>query len=314
MGHDYYKILGVPRKADEKEIKTAYRKLARKYHPDVNPGDKQAEAQFKLVSEAYGVLSDKEKRSLYDQYGSNWEAVQQGGANFGGSGGEYDFNGGDFGSIFENLFSGFGGFGTGSAQSRVRIEDLDASRPRNVEQTISVSLKEVDAGTVRTLTFQTMDAQRSKYGTSQVPTTKRVEVKIPIGAEDGMKLRVPGKGAAGSNGQAGDLLVTVRWAPHDQFKIHGDKSDLMIEIEVPYTTAALGGDLPIDTLRGKKILSIPAGTQSGQIFRLAGQGISRRTGGRSDLMAKVHITVPKQLSAKQRSLLEQLRELDFLNP
>lgn len=309
MAKDYYQILGLPRNADIKDIKSAYRKLARKYHPDVNPNDKVAEAKFKEISEAYGVLSDDEKRKLYDQYGSNWEAIQSGGAS--GNVGDMDFGGGGFGDIFEQLFGGGGGgFNFGTQNSRVRFEEMDAGRPRNIEQTISVTLEEVDAGTTRTLTFQTMDAQRNRGGISQVPTTKRVEVKIPAGADDGMKLRVPGKGAAGINGQAGDLFVTVKWVPHPSFKCNSEQQNLETSVEVPFTTAALGGEVTVQTLRGKKSLTIPAGTQSGMLFRLAGQGITRRHGGKSDLMARIQITVPKRLTDEQRSLLSKLNEIE----
>lgn len=303
MANDYYKSLGVSRNADSKEIKSAYRKLARKYHPDVNPGDKAAEAKFKEVSEAYGVLGDEEKRRLYDQYGHNWEAVQNGGGpNPGGGRVDFDF-GSDFGSFFDFFTGGAGG-------GRVKFEDIDRGQPKNVEQTLTLSLEEIDSGTTRTLTFQTMDAQRTKGGVTTIPTTKKVEVRIPPGIEDGMKLRVPGKGAAGINGQAGDLFVTVKWAKHARYRPTGEKQDLEVLVEVPFSCAALGGDVKIETLRGPKSLSIPPGSQGGQVFRLAGQGISRRIGGRSDLMAKVAIVVPKILSPAQRKLIEQLRDLE----
>jgi len=307
MAKSYYDILGVNRNADEKDIKSAYRKLARRYHPDVNPNDKAAEAKFKEVSEAYDVLGDAEKRKLYDQYGDNWEHAK----NFGGvpGGGESDFGnfhfgggGGGFETIFEQFFGG-----ARAGRGGIQFDDLESSQPRDVEKSIEISLEEVDQGGKRVLTYQTMDAQRTPNGITTIPTTKKVEVKIPAGIPDGKKLRVPGKGAAGANGRAGDLYVVVKWAAHASFKPTGD--NLEVEVPVPYTTAALGGEVRIPTLRSSVTMKIPEGTQSGQTFRLGGQGISRLNGGRGDLMAKIRITVPKQLSAQERELLGKLADL-----
>jgi molecular chaperone DnaJ len=310
MAKNYYELLGVPRTADEKEIKSAYRKLARKYHPDVNPNDKTAEAKFKEISEANEVLSDPEKRKLYDQYGSNWEAAQQsGGAYFDPNGGEADFGnfkvGGGFESIFEQFF---GGASPGGRRVGTMYEDMDSAQPRDVEKTVEISLEEIDSGTTRTLTYQTMDGQRLRDSVTTVPTTKKVEVKIPAGIEDGKKLRVPGKGAAGANGKAGDLYVTVKWAAHDRFKPVGDK--LEVDVAVPFTTAILGGEIKVPTPRSVLSMKIPAGTQSGQSFRLGGQGLTKLAGGRGDLMAKVKITVPRQLTEEQRELVLRLAALE----
>jgi len=313
MAKDYYATLGVSRKADEKEIKSAYRKLARKYHPDVNPGDKSAETKSKEVSEAHSVLSDPEKRALYDQYGEHWENAGHfaGGPGGGAPGGyEYHFEGpggGGFESIFSQFFGGFGG-GGGRGGGGIDFEHLNAAQPRDVEKTIEVPLEEIDSGTKRTLTYQTMDAQRTRDGISTVPTTKKVEVTIPAGIADGKKLRVPGKGGAGANGKAGDLYVTVKWAPHGKFKLVEDH--LEVEVSVPFTVAALGGEIRVPTLRSNVTMKIPEGTQSGQVFRLGGQGITRLNGGRGDLMARIKITVPKKPSEKQRDLLKQLAELE----
>lgn len=306
MAKDYYQTLGVPRGADEKEIKSAYRKLARKYHPDVNPNDKSAEAKFKEVSEAYDVLSDPDKRKLYDQYGSNWENAQ----NFraGGAGQQVDMNDfadikfGGFESIFEQFFSGRGGRGDGMS-----YQDMETSQPRDVEKVIEISLEEIDSGTKRKLTYQTMDAQRTPNGITTIPTTKTVEVKIPSGIADGKKLRVPGKGAAGANGKAGDLYVTVKWADHPSFRPNGE--NLEVDVPVPYTTAALGGEIKVQTLRGTVSMRVPEGTQSGQVFRLGAQGIAKMNGSRTDLMAKIKITVPKKASDKERELLKLLADL-----
>ncbi|MCE2768026.1 MAG: DnaJ domain-containing protein, partial [Fimbriimonadaceae bacterium] len=303
---DYYKILGVPRGADEKEIKSAYRKLARKYHPDVNPGDKSAENRFKEVSEANEVLSDPEKRKFYDQFGDNWEAAQNGhfnpgnpfqgneagdfqNINFGGMGGfEFGdnweaaqnghfnpgnpFQGNEAGD-FQNInFGGMGGFGTifeqffGGGQAGFRGHDFEAGRPKDVEREIELSLEDIDKGTTRTLTYQTMDAQRLKGEISTIPTTKKVEVKIPPGIGDGKKLRVANKGHAGVNGRAGDLFVTVRWAKHDKIKVVGEH--LEIDVPVSFVTAALGGEVKVPTLRNPITVKVPSGIQSGQTLRL----------------------------------------------
>jgi len=305
MAKDYYKLLGVSKGADEKEIKATYRRLARKYHPDVNPNDKAAEAKFKEISEAYEVLGDADKRKLYDQYGDNWENA----SHFAGAGGDVDFNfggggGGGFETIFEQFFRGGAGQGGGFGG----FQDLDIAQPKDIEKAIEVSLEDIDSGCKRTLTYQTIDATRTINGVAQVPTTKKVEITIPAGISDGKKLRVPGKGQAGVNGKAGDLYVIVKWAQHPQFIAKGD--NLEVEVPVPFTDAALGGEVKIPTLRGKVSMKIPEGTQSGQTFRLAGQGVTKLNGGKSDLMARVKITVPKIASDAQKNLLKQLKELE----
>lgn len=347
MAKDFYDLLGVSRRADDKEIKSAYRKLARKYHPDVNPNDKAAEAKFKEISAAYEVLSDPEKRKLYDQHGSNWEAAHNFGAQPNAGGFNVDFGGGGFESIFENLFSGGGGFG---GRQEVASRDL--------EKVVEVSLEEVDSGTSRTLTYQAMDACKSCDGTGTVhlstgrecpncggsgrlrnmigmaqacpvcqgtgkatlescptcrgsgtmATTKKVEVKIPAGFPEGKKLRVPGRGVIGTGGRAGDLYVQIRVLPHPRFKRVGE--NLEVDVDVPFYVAALGGEIKVPTLRTVLSMKIPGGSQGGQTFRLAGQGISKMGGQRGDLMARLRITVPKNLTPEQRELLEKLAALD----
>ncbi|MBS1716254.1 MAG: DnaJ domain-containing protein [Armatimonadetes bacterium] len=309
MAKNYYDILGVPRNADEKEIKAAYRRLARKFHPDVNPNDKTAEARFKEIGEAHSVLSDPEKRKLYDQFGGNWEAMQHAQTGGGGMdpnmGAHFDFGGGGFESIFEQLFSG------GRKGPGFNFDDMMAGEPKDVEKAVEIPLEEIDSGTKRTLTYQTMDQVRMQGGISTVPTTKKVEITIPAGISDGKKLRAPGKGVAGINGKAGDLYVVVKWAKHSQFKPVEDH--LEVEVDVPFTTAALGGEIRVPTLRGSLKMKIPEGAQSGQVFRLAGQGISRLNRGRGDLMAKIKITVPKKLSQVQRKMLEEFRKIEEIS-
>ena len=322
MGTDYYKTLGVSRNAEEKEIKAAYRKLARKYHPDVNPNDPKAEARFKEISEAYETLKDSDKRKKYDQFGDQWERVQNAGENFGdfqthfGGGG-----GGGFESIFEQIFSNFGGEGP---FGQVRFQQVP---PKDVERTIEVTLEEIDKGTTRTLTYSVEDVckqckgagsvqlnkshQRGACpncrGTGMVANTHRVEVKIPAGITDGKKLRVPGKGALGSNGRHGDLYVIVREAKHKLFKRVGE--DTEVEVEVPYLTAILGGEVKVTTIRGSVSMKVPSGTQSGQLFRLGNQGVTKLGGGRGSLRVRAKITVPKDLDKKEKSLLEEIRDM-----
>ena len=323
MPKDYYDKLGVSRSADPKEIKTAYRRLARKFHPDVNPNNKAAESRFKEVSEAYEVLGDAEKRKLYDQYGANWEHAQHFTGAAGGAGGPDDFSHFDgggaegMGGFFEQFFGGHIGGGQGvriggGRQGGVRLQDVEAMQPRDVEKTIEVGLDEIDTGTKRVLTYQTLDAQRLRDGVSTVPTTKKVEVQIPAGITEGKKLRVPGKGAAGANGKAGDLYVVIKWASHPTFKPSGD--NLEVEVAVPFTTAALGGEIKIPTLRTSVTMKIPEGTQSGQTFRLGGQGMAKLSGGRGDLMAKIKVSVPKKPTEEQKKLLRQLEALDKVTP
>lgn len=352
---DYYQILGVPKNADEKQIKSAYRKLARKYHPDVNPNDKTAEAKFKEVSQAYEVLSDPDKRKLYDQYGSQWEAAQHMKANpSGGAPGQhFEFTDADFGGsggFFEQFFGHFGG---GQVQ-QARPKGVE---PADVEKIVELTLEEIDSGTKRKLVYQVQDACKSCDGTGYVrlrsaqpcpvcggtgatkgffgaqqvcqvcggtgtsslercptcsgagttATTRKVEVTIPAGIQDGKKLRVPGRGAVGSNGRSGDLYVVIKQLPHPLFKRKGD--DLEVEVTVPYVTAALGGEITVPTLKTPGKMTIPSCSQNGQLFRLRGQGMSKMSGGKGNLMAKIKVGIPKELSPREKELLEQIREL-----
>ena len=312
---DYYKILGVARGASEKDIKSAYRKLARKYHPDVNPGDKQAEERFKEIGEAYEVLSDPDKRRKYDQFGSAWQrgpggagappgwnevfrqAQRRAGTNRrGGTGPVIDFEqamGGDFGEFFEGLF------GRGA-----RPGASTAGRPRageDLEQEISVSLEEVFNGGSREFVIDVPDA-------SGKLARERIEVKIPPGIEDGKRLRVAGKGHPGTNGgPRGDLYLRVRQRPHPQFERRGN--DLLVEVAVPVWTAALGGEVELRTLTGAGTFSIPPETQNGKTFRLRGQGMPIHGGsGRGDLLAKVKLVMPERLSETQKEIFRQLRD------
>ncbi len=317
-GKDYYAILGVGKKADSKEIKAAYRKLARKYHPDLNPNNPEAEQKFKEVSEAYDVLSDDEKRKKYDQFGENWDQV---GGFSGESSGTYfeDIGEGGFGSIFEQMFGGMGGR-MGSVFNGMRQVPA-----QNLEQVVELGLDEIDSGAKRTLTYSTSDACIKCHGSGQVQLTqqrigvcpncggsgivsrsRRVEVSIPAGVAEGKRLRVVGGGSKGSDGKTGDLFVVVQQKPHPNFKRVGD--DLETTISVDYLDAALGGEARVPTLRSSGTVKIPPATTTGKVIRLKGQGITRSRGnGRGDLLARVHVTVPADISAEERKALEAVR-------
>ena len=282
---DYYAILGVSRTATDKDIKLAYRRLARKYHPDVNPGDKSAEARFKEINEAYEVLSDPEKRKKYDQFGEQWQfadqfakAGQGGRWDFSRQGGytTYDFGDlGDLGDIFSNVFQGFG---TGAGTAR------RAARPRALEHPVDVTLEEAYQGTKRVIQIQGEEICPTCGGTGRVGRTRcsvcggsgrllkprRLEVKIPAGVSDGSRVRIAGQGSQSAGGVRGDLYLVVRVLPHQLFERKGD--DLYAEIQIPLVTAMLGGEAAVPTLKGKVALKIPAETQNGKVFRLAGAG------------------------------------------
>jgi len=317
-GKDYYKILGVGRNATEKEIKQAYRRLARRYHPDVNPGDKSAEAKFKEINEAYEVLSDPEKRQKYDHLGKQWQYAEQ----FSQSGPKWDFGKRgtyttfefeDLGSIFDNLFQGF------STKSRVRQQPRQGE---DVSHPIEVTLEEVYHGTKRTIQFQTEELCPNCRGTGMIGNRlcaacgnsgktrrfKRVEVKIPPGVSEGSKIRIAGEGKEGYGGTKGDLYLIVKMLPHQLFERKGD--DLHVDVSVPLVTALLGGEVEVPTLKGKVALKIPPETQNGKVFRLSGQGMPHLgDSSRGDLLAKVMVVLPTKLREEERKLFKQLRAL-----
>ncbi len=306
---DYYKILGVSRNATEKEIKQAYRRLARKYHPDVNPGNKEAEERFKEINEAHEVLTDPEKRKKYDQLGANWQQWQRMGrdpSSFDWSqwfarqpgGGrvrvEYGdlgdlFGGGVFSDFFEALFGG-----VGSPTTAGWRETRRSRRGQDYEQPVDVTLEEAFHGSKRVLQ---MDGQR-------------LEVKIPPGVKTGSKVRVASKGGPGSSGgKRGDLFLKINVLPHHVFELKGD--DLYCEIPIDLYTAILGGEAQVGTLGGDLSLKIPAETQSGRTFRLQGQGMPhlRDPGKRGNLYVKVRVVLPERLSPKEKALFQELANL-----
>jgi curved DNA-binding protein len=304
---DYYRILGVEKVASEKDVKQAYRRLARKYHPDVNPNNKAAQEKFKEINEAYGVLSDLDKRRKYDELGANWQAYEQyqraggqGPFQWGGGGAQYRtvtpeefeniFGGlggdrGDFSDFFRTFFGG--GFETVRAQPRAR-------RGQDIEQPVEISLEEAYRGATRSL---------HKDG-------RRLEIKIPAGVKTGSKIRYAGEGTPGTRGaSAGDLYLRVQIAPHPTFEREGD--DLRCEIPVDLYTAILGGEVNVPTLKGQLALKIPAETQAGRTFRLVGQGMPRlnEPNAFGDLYAKVRVTLPERLTAAERELFEKLAQM-----
>ena len=317
---DYYRTLGVKREATEQEIKQAYRRLARKFHPDVNPGDKSGEAKFKEINEAYEVLSDKDKRQKYDTYGDQWQhadqfakgAGQQGQGPFWQTGGQnrgFKFEEGDLESMFGDMFSGIG---AGRRRTRVR-ENLDADLP------VEVTLEEAYQGTKRLINFEGQETCATCQGTGRirnvtcsvcrgtgvVPTLKRIEVQIPAGVTDGSRVRVAGKGRAGANGTAGDLYLVISVTPSGVYERKGD--DLYVEVPVPLTAAVLGGEAQVPTPKGNLALKIPPETQNGVTFRLSGQGMPHLGDTkRGDLLAKVKVVLPNKLSADEKRLFEQL--------
>ncbi len=299
---DYYKILGVDRNASEKEIKKAYRKLARQYHPDMNPGDKTAEKTFKEINEAYEVLSDADKRAKYDQLGANYQQWQRmGGQGAGGfnwsdwmaggtPGGSYrvefhEGGGPDFSDFFSSIFGG----GT-----RTRETYRQPIRGRDLEQPIEITLEEAFKGTERVL---------NRGG-------KRRTIRIPPGAREGTRIRVANEGEPGyAGGQQGDLFLIVSIKPHPAFERQED--DLYTDLKVDLYTAVLGGEVYVPTLAGDVKLRIPPGTQSGQTIRINGRGMPhlKNPDQKGDLYARVLVQIPTNLSAEERTLFERLAEL-----
>lgn len=297
---DYYKILGVERKADAEDIKRAYRKLAVKYHPDKNPGDKQAEDRFKEINEAYEVLSDSEKRARYDQLGVSYRAWQRSG----GRPGSYDWSQwmagapggvrvevGDLGDLGELFGGGFSDFFNAifGGMPRQGYTSRRASRGRDIEHAVTITLSEAYAGTTRTLQID----------------GRRLEVKIPPGAQTGTKVRLPEKGESGA-GKAGDLYLVVEVKPDPRFEREGD--DLHVEVEADLYTAVLGGEVRVPTPAGTVLLTIPAGSQPGQTFRLSGRGMPRlRDASRhGDLFAHLKVNLPRKLTDRERDLFQEL--------
>src|SRR5215469_14600701 len=308
---DYYETLGVSKTASDDEIRSAFRKLARKYHPDVAKDKKTAEEKFKQINEAYEVLSDPEKRKKYDQLGANWNqpggfqpppewGAQPGGGFYqwsgdGGRGVEFEFGGTGFSDFFEAFFGGgrgrsaFGGFGGRQAT---------AERGADVEADIMVTLEEASHGSTRTVPLR-------RAGSNKV---ENYQVKIPRGVHEGQRIRLAGQGEAGvRGGKSGDLFLRVRLAKHPDFSVEG--SDLIHEVKIEPWRAALGSELLVPTLEGNVRLKIPAGTQGGQRFCLRERGLPGFSGKRGALSVVGQLNGPKKLSAREREIWGELAKL-----
>jgi curved DNA-binding protein len=306
---DYYKILGVPKGATAKEIKAAFRKQARKFHPDFNKGDAKAEAKFKEVNEANEVLSDPDKRKRYDTLGPDWASFRQPPPGGSGGGVHVDFGGedaGGFSDFFRTIFGGGGGFpprggrGGGGAGG---FEDLFARAAEeqpghDLEGEVELTLEEVQRGTTRTI----------QVGEDGHPRT--VEVKIPPGVRDSSRVRAAGEGASGGKrGKRGDLYLRVKIRPDPRFERKGD--DLQATVSVPLTTAVLGGEAEVPTMDGPVGIKIPPGSRPGRTFRLRGHGLPRLESPKEkgDLMAVLGVDLPKDLSPREQELFEELKRL-----
>ncbi len=317
---DYYAILGVAKSASDADIKKAYRKLARQHHPDLNPGDKAAEARFKEINEANEVLGDPDKRKKYDELGANWRDYERaaeaghaggfggfGGGRPGGAGGGYRtmtpeeveaaFGGQDpFSDFFHTFFSGGGGFDPGGGRARAPR----SRRGHDVEQAIDLTLDEAFSGTTRRIVSSRDGAERS------------FEVRIPAGVKDGAKIRAAGEGGQGAGGgKSGDLFLVVRLLPHARFERRGQ--DLYQKVDVPVTTAVLGGEVSAPTLGGGPVrLKVPAMTAQGRTFRLRGHGMPAvgKPEERGDMYVTTQLQIPSALSDEARAHYEALRELE----
>ncbi len=294
---DYYEVLGVNKNASDDEIKKAYRKLAVKYHPDRNPGDKEAEAKFKEINEAHEVLSDKQKRARYDQFGhagvggTGSAGGAYGGFNPFGQGGNFNFNGQSFqfdfggGSSFEDIIGDLFGFG-GGARRRAR-------RGADYQTNVTLSFEEAIFGTTKTVNIDGKD----------------LKVKIPAGIDDGMSVRLRGKGGPAPEGgtEPGDLYVRVRVKPHKNLTREG--SIILSEQTIDMVDAALGCEIEVETVDGTVTMKVPAGTQSGTPFKLSGHGVPfRADGDRGPHIVTVVVETPKNLSKKQKELLEEFKK------
>src|SRR5579859_4481090 len=333
---DYYKILGVARGASTEEVKKAFRKLARKYHPDVNPGDKKAEDKFKEINEAYEVLSDSEKRRKYDTLGPNWQeqfGPPAGGSrrtySYGGAGSgrgtpfEFDPSGNsNFSDFFEAIFGRTGGPGaTGTTGMRGTRNDIRRRTGDNIEQPVEVTLQEAYVGGMRTFNIQSTEVCTVCKGTGEaggkscatcngqgiLPRNKKIQVKIPAGVDNGSRIRVAGEGQPGiGGGPRGDLYLVISVKLDPAFERKGD--DLYVDVDVDLVTMMLGGEVPIPTPEGRKlVLTIPPETQNRRLFRLAGKGMPHlRSEGSGNLYARVQVLLPTQLSSEERALFEKL--------
>ncbi len=298
---DYYKLLEIPRGASDDEIRKAYRKLARKHHPDLNPGDKKAEERFKEINEAHEVLSNPEKRQKYDTLGANWQHGQEFRpppgyeGRFGGmNDADFRFGGTGFSDFFESLFGAGRGFNRPPGGGF-------SSRGEDIEGDIMITLEEAFHGSTRAITVQRGNK------------TETYKVKIPAGVEAGSRIRLGGAGEAGvGRGPTGDLYLRVRLAPHPFLRLEGE--NLVYDLDVTPWEAVLGTTLTVATLEQKLKLKIPAGVHNGQRLRLRGQGFKPIGRSPGDLLVQIHIEVPQSITPKEQDLWEQLARVSTFNP
>lgn len=316
---DYYNILGVDKKSSQDELKKAYRKLARKYHPDANPDNPGAEEKFKEIGEAYEVLKDPQKRSKYDQLGANWKQYANMGSGRPGGGRTYtyDFGGGggfnaqDLGGGFSDFFDmffgsraeqGFPGAGTGQGSSFGQRPGASLQKGQDIQSELAISLREAYAGTKRSFKMQ------------KGPKVRTVDVKIPAGLKDGGKIRITGEGNPGAGGgPSGDLYLVVNIEKHNFFTRKG--SDLHCEVPVTLKEAYKGGKIDVPTFDGKINVKLPAKTQGGRTLRLKGKGMPKLKGGGSgDLYVKTKLVLPGKMPAAQKKKFEEFLKKYDENP
>jgi molecular chaperone DnaJ len=333
---DYYAILGVARSADDKAIKSAYRRLARKYHPDVAKGKDAAGDRFKEISEAYEVLSDPEKRRRYDTLGPDWQRFAQQGPSGHPGGVRMEYGeAGDFSEFFRTIFGDLGARGAGRSDGGgpINLEDLlrgasgrQSTRGQDVQANVTISLEDAYSGARKTFGFEVEEPCATCHGAGHVGgkpcatchgggwehRRQDVDVKIPAGVRTGQKVRVAGEGGPGARGR-GDLYLIVTVAPHPQFERKGD--DLHVTLPITAPEAALGTSVDVPTLRGKVSMKIPPATSSGRTFRLPGYGMPRlKGGGFGDELVSVKIVMPGELTADEKALYEKLKALRNESP
>ena len=301
---DYYEVLGVSKGASDAEIKKAYRKLAMKYHPDYNPGDKDAEAKFKEINEANEVLSDPKKRQLYDQYGFAGVDPTYAAQNGGGPGGFSGFGGDgvDLGDIFGDIFGGgFGGFGGSSRQANPNAP----RKGQDIRVRITLSFDEAVHGCKKNITITRQQECTECHGSGTIAVKKTLEANVPAGIDDDQGFRLSGMGNAGTNGgPAGDVIVAVTVQPSEVFQ--RDENNIYVVFPITYSQAVLGDTITVPSIDGKVEVNVPEGTQSGTTFRLRGKGVQYVNGrGRGDMYVKCEVEIPKKLSRTQREALKK---------
>ena len=333
---DYYSILGVPKTASEAEIKSAYRKLAMKHHPDRNPGNKEAENKFKELNEANEVLSDRQKRQTYDQLGKDWRQGQNftpppgptGATGYGGGAGGQGFEQfGDFSDFFRSMFGGAGAGDYGQSGGETDFESFTRgaggarSSQGDMESELHLSLADVLRGGTQALTFSYKSACPECGGRGRQKTracqacrgeghsleTREIRVNLPKGLRNGTRIRLKGQGRRSPSGRNGDLYLSIYIAPHPDFTIEGD--DLQTPVHLMPWDAALGAEISIPALDGAVKIKLPAGSAAGKRLRISGRGLPRKDGSRGDLYAVIVIDIPPSLTQRQVDLLKKLKEI-----